>query len=655
MSKEITFSYKAKGTPLEKPRVFFTCHPDDFERCFEKISDDILGVCDCVICYTDDMTVDLSNENNLVDLERMNLYIIPITFDLLTKPNRAIDEDVPFATEKHIPILPFLMDSGIEELYAKQKELGELHYLNPFSYDSSAKSYEDKLRTFLHLTLINNEAAQKVRAAFDAHIFLSYRKKDRKLANELMRMIHSNPNCRDVAIWFDEFLTPGESFTKNIEIKITESDLFVLLVTPNLLETPNYILTVEYPYAKKAEKMILPVEMEKTNPRELSHLFADLPVLVDAEKGGELSELLTNLFPPKSAHKEDNPEHLFLIGLAYLEGFDVEVNVDRGIKLITSAANAGFPEAMKHMLFMYRMGHKVKIDYHQAAMWAEKLVEFYAEEKGEEASETLFFLDQLALIYGDLGYDEKALELSIRNYESFCRVLGKDHPETLKALNTMAHFYSAVGFYEKALECLQTAFEPICEIYGVTHPFTLVFLNNLAEAYAAAKVFIQALYFHKFTYGLRCSVLGEEHPDTLFSLHNLACAYADCGQYEQSLEASIKVYQLRCKVLGETHPQTLISLDNLPSAYADCGQYETSLELSKKTPALFTQVLGEEHPKTIQAIKNLVNAYCLNKQFGNALDLAKKLYLLQCKVFGKDHPDTVYTQKLMEYLKNHLG
>ena len=59
--------------------------------------------------------------------------------------------------------------------------------------------------------------AKRVRAAFDAYIFLSYRKKDRKYANELMRLIHSNPECRDIAIWFDEFLTPGESFKENIE------------------------------------------------------------------------------------------------------------------------------------------------------------------------------------------------------------------------------------------------------------------------------------------------------------------------------------------------------------------------------------------------------------------------------------------------------
>ena len=52
--------------------------------------------------------------------------------------------------------------------------------------------------------------------AFAAKIFLSYRKKDRALARELMRTIHQDPLLRDVAIWYDEFLTLGEDFNAEI-------------------------------------------------------------------------------------------------------------------------------------------------------------------------------------------------------------------------------------------------------------------------------------------------------------------------------------------------------------------------------------------------------------------------------------------------------
>ncbi len=86
MSQEVVFSYKTRGnsSPKDKPRVYFTCHPDDFERYFEKICEDIFKTHDCTVYYTDDMNADLSDENNLVDLERMNLFVILVTFRLLT-------------------------------------------------------------------------------------------------------------------------------------------------------------------------------------------------------------------------------------------------------------------------------------------------------------------------------------------------------------------------------------------------------------------------------------------------------------------------------------------------------------------------------------------------------------------------------------------
>ena len=106
---------------------------------------------------------------------------------------------------------------NIDEFYSKPDKFGELQYLDPYAHDATAISYEEKLKKFLESVLISNEMAERIRKAFDAYIFLSYRKKDRKYANQLMRLIHSNPECRDIAIWFDEFLTPGESFKDSID------------------------------------------------------------------------------------------------------------------------------------------------------------------------------------------------------------------------------------------------------------------------------------------------------------------------------------------------------------------------------------------------------------------------------------------------------
>ena len=239
-----------------KPRVYFTCHPEDFDRYFEKLTADIFKTHDCVVYYTASMEEALEDADLETDLGQMNLFIVPVTFRLMTQPNRAMNVDIAYAKEQHIPILPFMMEQNIDAFYAKPENFGERQYLNPYSSDSTEISYEEKLKKHLEAVLISDEMAQRIRAAFDAYIFLSYRKKDRRYANELMKLIHKNPKCRDIAIWYDEFLTPGDSFVESIEKALEKSELFTLLVTPNLLEEPegkpNFVMAQEYPAARTA-------------------------------------------------------------------------------------------------------------------------------------------------------------------------------------------------------------------------------------------------------------------------------------------------------------------------------------------------------------------------------------------------------------------
>ena len=136
-----------------------------------------------------------------------------------------------------------MQEGGLDDVF--NKKFGDLQYLDKFNTDPTSIPYEEKLTKYLESVIVGDELAKKVRAAFDAYIFLSYRKKDRKYAQELMKLIHSNPLCRDIAIWYDEFLTPGEDYNRNIENALSKSKMFILVVTPCLLEESNYVMRVE--------------------------------------------------------------------------------------------------------------------------------------------------------------------------------------------------------------------------------------------------------------------------------------------------------------------------------------------------------------------------------------------------------------------------
>lgn len=195
-------SYRTRGnsSPQGKPRVYFTGHPSDLPAYREDIFADILQTQNCAIYYDEDEVLDGDREDLLRELEQMQLMVIPVTSRFLYQPNRARDIEFPFAMEHHIPVLPLMQEQDLEAVF--NEKCGDLQMLNKEDPDPTALPYREKLEKFLASVLVGDELAEKVRAAFDAYVFLSYRKKDRRYAQELMRLIHRNDFCRDIAIWY---------------------------------------------------------------------------------------------------------------------------------------------------------------------------------------------------------------------------------------------------------------------------------------------------------------------------------------------------------------------------------------------------------------------------------------------------------------------
>lgn len=372
----MALKYKTRRmtSPQGKPRVYFCCHPDDFKKYFEIISDEILTKQNCAIWYTDEIFV--RDEEYLADLNQMQLFVMPVTMNLLCTENEALDTEFMFAIENHIPVLPLIQEGGLEELF--NKKCGDLQFLDKNNPDTTAIRYDEKLQKYLESILFGDELAAKIRAAFDAYVFLSYRKKDRKYAQELMRLIHQNEFYRDIAIWYDEFLTPGENFNDSIKEALKKSNLFVLAVTPNLVNESNYIMSIEYPMAKQEGKPILPAELVPTNRELLSEKYEGIPSPADAHNEAELSEALLDSIKRMAIKKNDNsPEHNFFIGLAYLGGVDIEVNRERALELIVGAANRDLPEAMVKLISMYTDGVGVSQNQSEVKKWSKKLADYY--------------------------------------------------------------------------------------------------------------------------------------------------------------------------------------------------------------------------------------------------------------------------------------
>ena len=461
----LKYKTRDNSSPQGKPRVYFCCHPEDFNKYFESISDEILAEQNCAIWYTDEAVV--HNEDFFVDLKQMQLFVMPVTTNLLCTENEALDIEFKFAIENHIPVLPLIQEGGLEEIF--NKKCGDLQFLDKNNADTTSISYGEKLQKYLKSVLIGDELAEKIRAAFDAYVFLSYRKKDRKYAQELMRLIHQNEFCRDIAIWYDEFLTPGENFNDSIKEALKKSGLFVLTVTPNLVNEPNYIMTTEYPMAKQEGKPILPAELVPTDRGKLAEKYEDIPNPTDAYNEAGLSEALLESIKKMAIKENDNsPQHNFFIGLAYLGGVDVEVDYERAVLLLTSASEAGLPDAMEKLIDIYETGTGVDIDYSKVVFWQRRLYENIKKkldiEKTTEVELNKYSNVSFSLAnnLSRMGFGDESIAIKKEHYDFYesyklthCKNIQRELPELYGELSS---FYSNIGSNERAKMYAEKAF-----------------------------------------------------------------------------------------------------------------------------------------------------------------------------------------------------
>lgn len=394
--------------PKGKPRVYFSCHPNDFEMAFPLVSEDILRQANCAIWYDDDLS---SGVDHVDEISDMQLVVFAVTSDFIFTPNRAREVELPYALEHHIPVLPIMMETGLG--YKFSNNCAKIQVVNRYVKDPTATPYDEVLKTFLTSVLIGDELAEKIRDAFDAYVFLSYRKKDRRHAQRLMRLIHENPRFRDIAIWYDEFLVPGEGFNEAIAEAFRKSALFAMVVTPHLEEEGNYVMRVEYPMARDRKNEteternsfeIVPVEMYedgdaidgkdwRINCEALEgheeFKYRSIENLQDEHRKEAMDSAFAEALERIAKKCNDgSARHRFFIGLAYQYGIDVEINHEIAIGLLESAATDPQPcfEATEKLVDMYQIGDGVPLSIPMAIKWQKTLAEQYKNEYGKNYS-----------------------------------------------------------------------------------------------------------------------------------------------------------------------------------------------------------------------------------------------------------------------------
>ncbi|MBR2390349.1 MAG: toll/interleukin-1 receptor domain-containing protein, partial [Mogibacterium sp.] len=363
-----------------QPRIYVSCHKDDLELHLKSVCADIFAAQEnCAVFYDDEPDRSLV-EGELEDLlSDMRMVVVPVTRKLLREHNRALDTEIPAVLRLNIPVLPILFETDeTGELigeFNNTEVFSGLQFLNRYDRDPTALRYQDKLATFLSSVLISETDTERIHEEFSSKVFISYRKKDRAFAQELMRRIHSVDVCRDTAIWYDEYLIPGESFDDNIMKALNDSDVFIMSVSPAFEEPGNYVADHEYPDAVRKNKPLVAAEMKRFDQRSLDNLEELYPginaLMVDPDDADAFGVTLRQRLIEDAGIDEndllnDDGEHLYYVALAYQNGIRTEPDPAKAADIFRMSAENGCCEAWVKLITMYHLGSGVAWDPNKA-------------------------------------------------------------------------------------------------------------------------------------------------------------------------------------------------------------------------------------------------------------------------------------------------
>jgi tetratricopeptide (TPR) repeat protein len=233
-------------------------------------------------------------------------------------------------------------------------------------------------------------------------------------------------------------------------------------------------------------------------------------------------------------------------------------------------------------------------------------------------------LNNLAGLYRDMGQVAKAEPLLKRSLQIYEANLGQDHLRVAPILNNLAALYLGMGLLTKAEPLLQRSLEIYEAKLGRDHPKVAETLNSLAILYQNMGQLAKAEPLYRRSLEIREDKLGRDHLFVAGTLNNLAALYFSMGQWakaEPLLKRSVKIYEAK---LGQDHPFVADTLNNLAALYLRMGHWAKAEPLFKRSLEIREAKLGRDHPKVAETLNNLGSLYRDMGQVAKAKPLLKR-------------------------------
>ncbi len=376
-----------------------------------------------------------------------------------------------------------------------------------------------------------------------------------------------------------------------------------------------------------------------------------------------------------------------------------EVKDDIGILRAYSKVITRLKEDSKYNdIYRFLGEHLKEYSYYDDALNMRKLALFCSIKfNGEKHETTAVAYGNLASIYYDNGYNEKALEYNEKSLEINLSIYGEKHPDVATACNMIGSIYSNKGYYKKSLKYNKKALEIRRKLYVENHPDIASSYNSIAFIYSKEGNDDKALYYLEKSLEIYLEVYGGDHPNVANLYNNIGYTYSSKGDYEKALEyfnKSLKIYldaygerntdvatvynnigalylnkkdykktleyqekalDIRLKIYGEKHIDVAGSYNNIGSLYSRKGDYKKALKYNKKSLKIFLEIYGEEHPNLVTLYSNIASVYHNTCEYEKSLKCYKKALGISIRIYGEKDPKVGSRYKYIAMAYKKIG
>ena len=615
---------RARGSfiPKSTQRVFLCWDMSDTEL-RDKVADDILSQdcgADCVVSYYDSKwSLPPEDEAITKELRSTRLFVFVVT-PLFLEQNAAEDTNVfriakRLNQNKELEMLPIVANAGLFKRLTVNE--GAIHGV---AMDDAGyrKKLSEQLDSFIASDGLMQDMNDRAKG-FPGMVFLSYRKMDIDCAHVFIKALHDVPGLDRIAVWYDNFLTGGRVFDAEIRASIDSADVFVLLVTPNLLllndeGKPNYVLAEELPYAVATQRKIVMVEAAETDRNALRALLprglSDDTMYITLD---ELSQC-KRFFDQSIFTNELNDERAYLLGMAYMQAFLAERNYERAVAMFEIASKSA-------SLF----GAKAAVQ--EARIW--------------EHTQTPIAFTQALCCWLDAIDIQK-------------RVFGEESPDIAVSYNNLAALYDKDFDFDSALTYYELALTVTQRIYGADHIATAAILDNIGGVYNALHNSAEAIGYYTKALLLR-EREDKTSSSTAKSYNNFALAYMNCGDYAKAYALYQKALKLSQKARGREHHDTITTQKNIAVLYMHQGKFKKAFRIYGDIITVQSKIWGEKSLEVSETWLEAAGVFAAEGDFPCALECCLQVQETQEKILGMKHPVTIKTFSYIGWIYACLG